>query len=36
MKLPFGCMWEANSGMDLEIELSVTYYSQRGMDLEID
>jgi hypothetical protein len=36
MKLPFGWMREAYSGMDLEIDLSVTYCSQTGMNLEID
>jgi hypothetical protein len=36
MKLTFHYMWEVYSGMDLEIDNSVTYYSQIDMDLEID
>ena len=29
-------MWESYSDMDLEIDKSVTYCSQTGMELEID
>ncbi len=35
MKLPFGCMRESYAGVHLEIDESVTYFSQTGMDLEI-
>jgi hypothetical protein len=36
MKLTIGCMREAYSGLHLEIDESVTYCRQTGMDLEID
>ncbi len=36
MKVSFHWMWETYSDMDLEINLSATYYSQTDMDLEID
>jgi hypothetical protein len=35
-EIAFGWMEEAYSGMDLEINESVTCCSQNGMDLEID
>ena len=34
MKLPFGWMLEAYSDTDLEIDYSVTYFSQTGKDIE--
>jgi hypothetical protein len=36
MKIPFDCIWESYSGIDLEIDESVTNCSQTVMDLEID
>jgi hypothetical protein len=36
MKLTIVCIREAYSGLNLEIDESVTYYRQTGMDVEID
>jgi hypothetical protein len=34
-EIAFGSMWESYTDIHLEIDYSVTYCSQTGMDLEI-